>query len=99
MLLHRGNDPNHHTLDTLEQCMAFLLERIAGPDTLDMTSSASQSTLIQRNDTLKRGNMNGIKTQRALLREPHVQFLFAMADATLIYRLPRRPIHQSSLLH
>ncbi|XP_057374957.1 dixin-like [Daphnia carinata] len=58
----RGNDPNHHTLDTLEQCMAFLLERIAGPDTLDMTSSStSQSTLIHRhsNDTLKRSNLNG----------------------------------------
>ena len=46
--------------------MAFLLERIAGPDTLDMTSSSSQSTLIQRNDTLKRGNMNGIKTHTCL---------------------------------
>ena len=78
--------------------MAFLLERIAGPDTLDMTSSASQSTLIQRNDTLKRGNMNGIRTQRAFHREPRVEFI-AMADATFIFRLPRRPIHQSSLFH
>jgi hypothetical protein len=51
--------------------MAFLLERIAGPDTLDMTSSASQSTLIQRNDTLKRGNMNGIKKHSALYFENH----------------------------
>jgi len=41
----RGNDPNNHTLDTLEQCMAFLLERIAGPDILD---SSSQSTFNDR---------------------------------------------------
>jgi predicted nucleic acid-binding Zn-ribbon protein len=39
----RSNDPNHHTLDTLEQCMAFLLERIAGPDHLDQTSSATMN--------------------------------------------------------
>lgn len=42
--------------------MAFLLERIAGPDTIDMSSSStSQSTLIQRhnNDTLKRSTLNG----------------------------------------
>jgi len=44
----RGNDPNNHTLDTLEQCMAFLLERIAGPDVLDCTSQSnySDSSLI-----------------------------------------------------
>lgn len=45
--------------------MAFLLERIAGPDSLDMTSSNSQSTLIQRNCndlTLKRSNLNGTKS-------------------------------------
>lgn len=57
------NDPNHHTLDTLEQCMAFLLERIAGPDSTELAvaSSGSQSTLIQRNDsTLKRNGINGI---------------------------------------
>ena len=79
--------------------MAFLLERIAGPDTLDMTSSASQSTLIQRNDTLKRGNMNGIEINKgALLAETLDEFI-AMTCATFIFRLPRRPIHQSSLLH
>jgi len=46
--LNRGNDPNNHTLDTLEQCMAFLLERIAGPDVLDCNSQSnySDSSLI-----------------------------------------------------
>lgn len=47
-LIIRGNDPNHHTLDTLEQCMAFLLERIAGPDNLDVSSSNYQSSVISR---------------------------------------------------
>lgn len=50
----RGNDPNHHTLDTLEQCMAFLLERIAGPDSTDPSALASCNS---RNDSsLKRVN-------------------------------------------
>lgn len=57
----RGNDPNHHTLDTLEQCMAFLLERIAGPDNLDVSScNFQQQSIISRytNDS-KRSLGNG----------------------------------------
>lgn len=36
--------------------MSFLLERIAGPDSLDVAavSSASQSTLMRNDSTLKR---------------------------------------------
>jgi len=50
----RSNDPNHHTLDTLEQCMAFLLERIAGPDHLDPTP---QTAVHQRTNNDSSGGM------------------------------------------
>ena len=39
--------------------MAFLLERIAGPDSLDLSASSSQSTILNRDQGLKR-SMNGM---------------------------------------
>ena len=65
-IIYRGNDPNHHTLDTLEQCMAFLLERIAGPDSPELAAANSQSTLL-RNDsvsTLKRVTSSSIQGKK-----------------------------------
>ncbi len=94
--VNRGNDPNHHTLDTLEQCMAFLLERIAGPDSLDMSaSSASQSTLIHQrhgNDMSLKRNMNGKAANRSTY---HGEFIATCS----CFRLPRRPVHKSGLLY
>lgn len=55
----KGNDPNHHTLDTLEQCMAFLLERIAGPDNLEVSSSSYQPSIVSRytNDSAQKRSL------------------------------------------